>query len=170
MRLSIIFILIGLQIFAINGLSQGGWNIGYIEVDSIAEKDISRQVKIDFKRNYSLVQDIEKKSIRYFIEPQDTTLINIDGNTIKLIERRKIYVDHGNYNDQYLESLDFVDNRLMKIYNSEIVEVRRDSILFKLDLELYSKMKGKWISIPFIKTILSWIDKEKLDGVMYKLQ
>lgn len=127
--------------------------------------DTGRQVKIDFKN-----PGINKttRQIRHYVEPEDTGQITIEGNSIDLIERRKIYVDHCSYKDQYLETPGYSDYRILRIYDSEILEVKNDSILFRLYLEIYTTRKNKIAGDPVRQIVTSRIGKNKLDGVMIK--
>jgi hypothetical protein len=150
--------------------SQGRWNIGYIKIDSITSKDISRLVKVDFKKKSFSESKNENSSIRYFITPKDSGQIVIWKDTIELIERRYIYVDDGSYNAQYLECPDYEPGRLLRVYENEIMEVKEDSILFRLYIEIYNKRKGKITGEPYRDSALCWISKDKLDGVMIKKQ
>lgn len=161
-RLIAILILVSL---AFTASSQGNWNIGYIPIDSLQPSDTGRQVKIDFKHPGI---NTPPRQIRHFVEPKDTGQITLEGNSIDLIERRKIYVDHGSYKDQYLETPGYSDNRILRIYDSEILEVKNDSILFRLYLEIYTTRKNKIAGDPVRQTVTSRIGKNKLDGVMIK--
>lgn len=162
------FLLSVLLIAAFTASSQSGWDIDYIKVDSISSKDVTRLVKIDFKsRRLSPVDKEEKRiSVRYFISPQDTGQLVIEKDTLSFIERRNIHIDWGFYNEQYLECTHYSSNRSLQAYETEIMEVKEDSILFRLHLETYSKVKGKVSGKPIRWTALTWIEKKKLDGVL----
>ena len=163
-----IFILVILLTPIFHATSQGGWNIGYIEIDSISAKDAGKSVKIDFKQKHIVNKEKKNRSVRQLVEPKDTGQITLGGNAFELVERRKIYADWGYYQEQYLECPGYENNRLVKVYDSEILQVKKDSILFRLHLEIYNKRKDKATGEPVRDTVLSWIEKEKLDGVIIK--
>lgn len=148
--------------------SQGSWDIGYIEIDSITTKDITRLVKIDFRHNHTGEMHGKNRSVRHFVDTRDTGQVVIEKDTVDLIERRKIYTDHGSYGDQYLECPDYASNQLLRAYETEIMDVKEDAILFRLYFEIYHKRKGKINSEPYRDAALYWIKKDKLDGVLIK--
>jgi hypothetical protein len=80
-----------------------------------------------------------------------------------LAERRKIYVDHGGYSDQYLECINCKLETLF-IYDATILGLDNQTIMFRFDIE--TKRTGKTV-IKETKTVR--IDRNKLDGFMYKL-
>ena len=147
---------------------QGGWDIGYIPVDSISVKQIGKDLKLDFRAACDTTTKIPK-FLMGFIGKQDTIKISIDNEIIELIERRAIYDDWGFYNEQFLESPDYGPYQVLRVYHSIIEEVQTDSILVRLYLELYNKSKGGKISDTprrFSESI--WIPKTKLNGFMVK--
>jgi len=145
--------------------AQGSWNIGYVPVDSIDKAHVGHSFKIDFK-----TPDIETKSpavrtIRSYVGFRDTGYIFMDTTLVKVLERRKIYVDHGSYNEQYLECPNYSKGFTLRIYDAEILEIDNHSILFRLETELNKNGSGKADKSSKVVRI----EKAKLDGVMYKL-
>ena len=143
--------------------AQGSWNIGYLEVDSISEAHVGKTVRLDFKSVNGWTGLKGPRHIRSYIETKDTASVTIDGTLYLLAERRKIYVDHGSYSDQYLECIN-CSQRTLFIYDAKIINVDTHFIQFQLDLEI--KRAGQsTIKEPQIIRI----DKSNLDGVMYRL-
>lgn len=155
-----------ITIGAFSSAAQGSWNIQHILTDSINENHLGKQIKIDFKGQRSSQRRV-KKSIRAFVQAQDTCIIEIEGVLVELAERRKIYADHGDYKDQYLECLHLINEKILRIYNSEILEIKEKSILFKLNGELLDAETRKKLSE---KEIIVWIDKNKIDGILTEIQ
>ena len=145
--------------FALSSLAQGGWNIGYIEIDSINSNNIGALVKIDFRNNRNVSSARNTKWIRSFIESIDTGQINIEGKTIELVEKRKIYVDHGDYDEQFLECPEYSNNQVLRIYKSEIRDVTDSLIQFKLKLEIFNTKKRKLTGSSIEKEVIVWIEK-----------
>lgn len=151
--------------------SQSAWDIGYICIDSISSKDIGRLAKIDFKwrtdpSNNTVIRD--NRNPRYFITPIDTGQIVFAGDTIELIERRKIYADWGLYREQYLECPNYKQQSILKVYETEIIDVKEDSILFRVFFEIYARGKRNKAQITTRDTALCWIKKNQLNGVIIK--
>jgi len=91
--------------------------------------------------------------------------MKIDNEHYFIYEVRKIGVDYGYYNDQYL-ILESKKKRL-KNFDSEILNIRTDEILFRLFI---GKRKKDIPEKPLDNSIFKdvWIDKKLIDGVMYK--
>lgn len=158
-RLVSLILCIGLTTFC---NAQGSWDIGYIHVDSINETHIGRVVRIDFKSINSGTSPNGQLNIRSYVGTKDTSTLTIDTTLFVLAERRKIYVDHGSYSDQFLECISCKDGAML-IYDSKIIEVNKNSILFQLDIETTNRTDVKRKETKFVG-----IDRSKLDGVMYK--
>ena len=151
-------------IFTSVSSAQGSWNIGYIPVDRLHKDHIGKIIRIDFK-TLNLIRETSKtRNIRDFVGTRDTATLFIDSTEIKVAERRKIYPDHGSYDDQFLDCLN-CNGLIFQIYDAEIVEIGEHSILFKLEIETQEKTSKK----PNKFSKLVWIDKAGLDGMMYKL-
>lgn len=143
--------------------AQGSWNIGYIQVDSINKNHIGQVVRIDFKSSNPRTIPDGQRDIRSYVGTRDTGMLTIDKTVFKLAERRKIYVDHGSYSDQYLECINCNQGSFF-IYDAKIVDVDEQSIQFQLDVE--TKNTDQSIKKE-TKTLR--ISRGHLDGVMYKL-
>jgi hypothetical protein len=156
--------LIPLIFLAIFSNAQGSWNIGYIPVDSINAGHIGRTVKIDFRTPVVDGKPPADRNIRSYVEIKDTVFMNIDSTLFHIAERRKIYVDHGSYRDQFLECIN-CQNLILRIYDAEILEVDQTTILFSFETEINRQSSEK--PDKTLKTVR--IERVKLDGVMYKL-
>lgn len=140
--------------------AQGSWNIGYISIDTLNKRHIGRTVRIDFKTPKIKKEPAAKRHIRSYVGTRDTGVIELDAALMSVTEKRRIYPDHGNYDDQFLECLDCKGSSF-RIYDAEILEVDEQSILFRIVTVLVGK-KDK-------HSKLIWIERDKLDGVLYKL-
>jgi len=152
-----------LSLFQLSAFAQGAWSIGYIEIDSLNENHISLIVKPDFAHDWK--EGWRPKGARGYAMRQDTAQINFEDENLTVIERRKIYPDHGSFDDQFLESADgkyrFYEGVISKIEENRIQFI----LLVEEELTINKKKKKiKWSS-HHLETI--WIEKEKLDGVMF---
>lgn len=150
--------------------AQGGWDIDYITIDSLSIKEIGRDVKIDFK-NTSYPIGSGNPDFMYFISKQDTGSLELDGEIIEFVEQRIIHLDWGFYDEQFLESVNYSDNEIIRIYHTVIEEITSDSILFRVYIETYGRDKKGEIKYglqPRRRCEKVWINKTKLDGVMVK--
>ena len=140
--------IIALLVFAIFTSSylqaQGGWDIGYIFQDSISASEIELEVKVDFiSRDRKLSQS--KHPIN-FLSKEDTSLIVLCGNdTLRFVEKRNIHSDWGFYNEQYLESANYLNDENIRLRTTKFVirEVQTDSIYFELHASIFRIRKKK---------------------------
>jgi hypothetical protein len=142
---------------------QGGWNIGYLKVDSISKDHIGKRVRIDFKSSYAWTSPDRLRHIRSYVGTKDTGSITIDTTLLIIVERRKIYVDYGDYNDQYLECINCKHESVF-IYDAIILDFDDQAIKFQFDIE--TKRIDQTVTKD-TKTV--FIDRKQLDGVMYML-
>jgi hypothetical protein len=143
------------------GHAQGGWNIGYLPVDSISKNHIGRVVRPDFKTKNPWLNAAGQRGIRSYVGTTDTGIVTIDTTTLMLAERRKIYADHGSYSEQYLECLN-CENGAFLVYDAEIKDVDERSIELLLLVEVKEPGKSKSRQTRTVRLL-----KEKLDGVMF---
>ncbi|MBL7858677.1 MAG: hypothetical protein JNM57_13395 [Cyclobacteriaceae bacterium] len=148
---------------------QGSWDIGYIEVDSITARQIGESVKIDFK-HFNAGSKRTSKWVRPYVTPQDTATISFNGTESQVIEKRKIYVDQGSFNEQYLEIVDQDKLLIKKIYDSKLVEVTSDSLKFLVTIDFYDKQSNGREGRNSSTMKMLWINRESLDGIMIKNQ
>ncbi len=147
---------------------QGSWNIGYIEVDSIETSHIGKSVKIDF-RHHSSERNTSSKRVRSYVTPEDTTTITLNERQLRVTEKRNIYVDHGSFDDQYLEILDD-DNALVdRIYDTRLIEIEADKFKFLITVETYKILTKEREKKIDSKAMEVWINKGSLDGLMVKI-
>lgn len=149
--------------------SQGGWDIGYISIDSVNQDVIGIDVKLDFRNESDTVKTIPK-FLMNFIGIEDSARIFIDSQEFELKEKRNIHADWGFYDEQFLECSGFNKSEIIRIYHSVIERQTKDSILVRLYIEVYSKYKkGKLSNSPDRRYCISeWIPRQKLNGVMIK--
>jgi hypothetical protein len=143
-------------------LAQGSWNIGYLPVDSISRLHLGRMVKIDF-RSFVYYEHVDKRPVRSYVGTRDTGSLSIDTTLLRFAEIRKIYVDNGNYDDQYLLCLT-PRYAGLRIDEAEILEVTQQTIVFRMELVNGDIGSAKAEKI----SKLVQIRKVDLDGVMYK--
>jgi len=149
--------------------AQGSWDIGYTKVDSIKSIDIGKIVQIDFKHQGDLKEKRNSWSIRDYVVSKDTGKIILDGKKEILFERRRIYVDHGSFNDQYLEIKSEDNGYSKRIYYATLLKIERDRLKFSVNIETFVvKEEQKGIRIKTeVKEI--WIDRKDLDGLMTQI-
>ena len=147
--------------YSIPTFSQGSWNMGYVKTDSITEHLLGKKVKIDFKYIYE-PGEIKCEYAWCYIRSRDSGIIEIEGEQVLFVERRKVHVDSGVFEDQYLEGWNMNGGRI-QIFDCEIREIRSSRILFRL----YAKiLKSGNTGTPTDIEYLAWIDLNKLDGLI----
>jgi hypothetical protein len=146
--------------------AQGGWDIGYKKSESITIQDTGRHVKMDFK---SLKKTNPNILINLLSREDTSILILCNNDTLKVIEKREIYIDWGYYEEQYLESSDYLKDTNIKfrINESIIKDVKSDSIQFKILVSILKTKRKKSFNIGN-KEFDVWVSRYNLDGVMYK--
>ena len=155
-------------IIAINGFSQGSWNIGYVEIDSLDSDYLNTQIKLDFKHDWMKIEKPKKRSVRHYVSPKDTAYILINNGKTVLIERRAIYVDHGSFNDLFLEIVNYENDISKRIYDTEIIQIERARIKVRVVIQSYEIRNEQIKEELESETLEFWIDKDKLDGIMIK--
>ena len=135
MRYILSIILIGF--IGTNCFSQGSWNIGYVEIGSLNSDYLNTQIKLDFKHDCPKIKKWKRRSLRHYVAPEDTAYLLINNSKTVLTERRKIYVDHGSFNDQFLEIENYDKNISKRIYDTEIVQLEKDSIKVRVVIQYY---------------------------------
>lgn len=143
--------------------AQGAWDIGYLKVESINRNHIGKTVRIDFKSTNAWTSSDGERGIRSYIGTKDTGTITIDTTLLRIAERRKIYVDHGGYNDQFLECINCKHESVL-IYDAVILALDSQKKTFQFNIETKRTYQA-----VINDTITVSIDRNKLDGVMYKL-
>ena len=170
MKSSILILLSAFFFTSVNCSGQGGWNIGYISVDSLGKQDISRDLKIDFRSESDTLNTIPS-FIMNLVAIEDTVTLYMDGEKVTFIEQRNIHLDWGFYDEQFLECPNAPHNKVIRVYHTVIEEITTDSILFRLYIEQYDKYKKGKVkvgTIPRRRTESVWIEKKIIKGVMIK--
>jgi hypothetical protein len=153
-------------LFSFDSSSQGGWNIGYLPIDSVGLSDIGKDVKLDFGGK-SIFSTGNLNQVRTIVSPQDTAKVLINEEEVELVEVRNIYSDWGFYNEQYLECKNYSINQAIRIYHTVIEDVNGDSIKFRIYIEAnWRHKKGNFNGDPIRSCRSLWIEKEKLSGLM----
>ena len=96
-------------------------------------------------------------------------MISFDGEEIKVVEKRGIYVDHGSFADQYLEIVDQDNPLVERIYDTRLIEIAGDRLKFLISIDSYdkhSKRRDEKIDST-VKEI--WVNRRSLDGLMIKI-
>lgn len=153
------------------GFSQGAWNIGYIHADSINESTIGIPVKIDFKHDFLESVAIRRNWVRNYIQWEDSTVVFMDRIVVQLIEKRFLYTDHGSFDDQYiLISPRGSGKKENRIYDTQLLKIEGEQLLFELRIETYIQRNGKWLlsDEPPLKSEI-WLSRDQLDGLMIKI-
>lgn len=135
--------------------------MGYIKKDSIAEHLVGAKVKIDFKYIYE-PGETKCEYAWCYIRSRDSGIIELEGEPVLFIERRKVYVDSGVFKDQYLEGWNRHGERI-QIFDCEIREVSNSRILFRLYAKIF---KSENTGTPTNIEYFAWIDVSKLDGLI----
>lgn len=175
MRYSKNLIFTFLIFLSLNVFSQGGWNIGYIVLDSISISQIGEKIKIDFKKENVQKENIKKRILKnaidfspiWYIRMMDSVQLKIENENYLIYEVRKIGVDYGYYDDQYLVLENRSNQKKLKVFDSEILTIKNDKILFRFFIGLRKKDAPDNLPNDLIFKDV-WIDKKLIDGVMYK--
>ncbi|WP_411811610.1 hypothetical protein ACLB9Y_17775 [Chryseobacterium scophthalmum] len=138
--------------------AQGGWNIGYLKVENINKNDIGKTFRIDFKSDKIKEKD---PFIRSYFSTKDSNFLLIDNNKIKFIEERKINVDSGYYDNQFLICKSC--KAPLKILDMILLEIKIEKLVFLADFEL--DIDNKANTIKFKKEIE--VSKNELDGLIF---
>lgn len=140
--------------------SQGGWDLGYVPLDSINESWINKEVRIDFKStNDDEIKGIVNTfAIRKLLSSKDTITLNIGDSSVKFIEDWKVYVDQGLLKNQYLKSIEAKECLIDKII---IEELNNTTIVVKLNFLNLNKCKYDCASSVVISKFL-------IKGFLYK--
>ena len=135
-----------------------------------------KDLKIDFKKGSLRKENIKKRLTENGIEfnaiwgirNMDSIQLNIENEDFFVYEVRKIGVDYGYYDDQYLILKNRRNQKKLKVVNSEILSIEDDRIQFRLFIELRKKdFPDSSTNALTFKDV--WIDKKLIDGVMYKI-
>ncbi|MFN9861914.1 MAG: hypothetical protein ACK55U_00740 [Bacteroidota bacterium] len=126
-------------------LGQDGSDILYGTVDKLDKSYIGDFLHLDFYN----------KSFRG--KPVDTIAIKIENSSIRFVERRKDNGFNNWFNQQWLESLDNVDGKKIKIVKSRLDKITADSVFVTNYLEFFTDdklEKEKELKNSFPRTII----------------
>ena len=152
-RITLVIILI----FTINSYSQDGSDIKYVRISELDNSYIGKFVHLDFYRHSFGGTNFYNKDL------SDTVKIKLNEKIIEFKEHR---VDNGFNNwfsEQYLESIETLNNFRIRVSKMEIKEIKPKSIIVNLHVEyrngngiLYPE-KSEKIQYEFPKSILTEI-------------
>jgi hypothetical protein len=97
----------------------------------------------------------------------DTVRVAIDNKLITVTERKGTGADYWYFDNEYLESFDYAPGLILRIKEIEILEMRTDSILFRMTMERYKKVRNKLEQVS-LDTKDTWIPKAKIEGILLK--
>ena len=102
---SILWIIV--LLFPFVGLGQGAWNIGQIDVDSLSDSFIGKEIRINFKSQKELMISTPSpiKWARSFERSEDTVKLKLSLGEIAFKENWRTWCDHGVLNEQSLISI-----------------------------------------------------------------
>jgi hypothetical protein len=140
--------------------AQDGSNIIYKRVKQLGKSDINRFVHLDFYRN------------SFRTKSRDTIIINFGNKPIKFIEHRQDDGYNNWFREQYLESVKNEDGTSIRITQSCIDRIRKDTLYVTNYYEFFDKemnpiagkseiMKGKYPT-KIIYGVLIDADRKRL--------
>lgn len=149
--------------------SQGSWNIGYIGIDEVDNELLGKTVSLDLTNKTSLIPSSSKIAIRRILNRIDTCEIEIDGSSYQFLERRSIYVDHGAFNDQYLESIPGDSKQVIRIYAGKIINISDNKIQLMAMTKEGNPIRAGWMFDDSFTLKTFWIKTEMLDGFLIEI-
>ena len=154
------FCLITFLVLSLNSLlfAQGGWNIGYLKIGDITKNDVGKIFRIDFKSEKFKENG---KSVRDYLIKKDSNFLSIDNNQIEFVEERKIHVDAGYYEDQFL-----VCKKCkvpLKILDMLLSKIKEETLIFVVNFEM--DINDQSDKINFKKEVE--VHKNELDGLIF---
>jgi len=157
-----IILIATLLLFNVNLFSQGGVNVVYTAIDTVDKSLVGQKVKIDFKSVKGTKEYlIQKARIR------DTVRLKIDNKLITVIEHKGTGADYWYFDNEYLESFDYNPGLILRIKEIEILDIKPDSIQFRMTLEQFKKLKKELERVSF-ETKDTSIPKDKIEGILIK--
>ena len=75
--------------------------------------------------------------------------------------------DYWYFDKEYLESFDYNPGLVLRIEEIEIVDMMTDSILFRMTLDQFKKVK-KNLERVSLETKGTWILRDKIEGVLIR--
>jgi hypothetical protein len=169
-----VILMLGTTLVAMSVNGQEKAPVRYIPTDSISFVPTNKKVKLDFKTDKQKIGKYPSyyPSLRGVNRSQDdihwygdTVVLAIDGQNIEFIERKGKTVDYYLFWVECLLSRDYKRGYSLVIPYSNILDIRTDSVLFRLTIDLYKKKKRHWKKLDS-RTNRLWVSKERLDGVL----
>lgn len=148
------------------GFCQGGWNIGYLEIDSLSERDINLEVRLDFK---SKVEETDPEfNIRKKLFPSNVEYLQVGEMSGWFSEVRNIGPDYGYFDDQILIQFNPIFGKMMLIRDSWIRGVSKDSVSLFVNLEVYDISGGEKSGFEKKEKVTLVVNKSILDGFLIR--
>lgn len=122
-----------LVLFTQIAFGQDGGNMHYIKPDLLTAEHIGKFVHLDFGSRSFAFHDFDRK------RPLDIVPIELNGKKANFIEHR---VDDGYNNwfrDQYLESVESIEGKKIRMVKSKLLESKGDSIKVESYFETFDK-------------------------------
>lgn len=149
-------------IFSGDLFSQGGVDVRYVAIDTLNKSLIGQKIKIDFKSSNGTKRHVMQKA-----RIRDTVAITINDKPFTLFERKGTGTDYWYFDKEYLESFDYNPGLILRIKDIEIVDMSDDSILFRMTLDQFRKVKDNLEQVSS-ETTDTWILRDKIEGVLIR--
>ena len=144
--------------------SQGAWNMLYYPLDSLDGSFKAKEIRIDLKKSVLDVYD-SKTNIRRHFNNNDSAYVGTGKRSKLLIERWKIYADHGALSDQYLEFIDTSSEKKHIIREVYLKSVNKKFLI--LEGNFYCISKGKE-ELVYTRKVFR-IPKKSVKGFLTKI-
>lgn len=147
--------------------------VRFISVDSVSKIGKGQKVKLDFRtrQGWIGVVPLAFPGLRGSRQIDgnwigDTVSLTIDDEEVVFFERKGKTVDWYQFMLERLESTTYRHRHVLIIPHSTIQEIRNDSMLIRLHIELYKQRKNKnWKKIN-VKVRDTWMETSRLDGFL----
>ncbi len=150
----------------------------YVTVDSLKYIKSGQEVKLDFKTNdYKLNYSRIYPSLKgahpipeSTIWVGDTVNLIIDDRRIEFIEYKGKTPDWYLFSAEHLESNNYTTGHILIIPGAKIIDIKGDSVLFRLTMELFENKRTQRGNPKDSWTIDKWIPKKMLEGVLIDME
>ena len=133
---------------------QDGSDIRYFKVYGVDSSLSGKYVQFDFFR-----RSFGGRAI-------DTVTINIDDRPIKFMERRKDNGYNNWFSQQYLQSIDKINDETVRISKFKLDSITTNSFIVTMYLDFYDSNNG--FLVDKSRDIKYWFDKKDITEVLVK--
>jgi hypothetical protein len=162
---------------------QGGVDVVHVAIDSVNSSFVGREVKLDFK-----CASCGKGAGSAW--RRDKVMLEIDTVLVEFMEVKGRGVDHYYFKDEYLQSLAFKPEHVLRVDQCVVRRIDQDRILFEITFVLYRKTDknqaddfidkeqvmqlygrgGKVQNYSFLNSWRRdvWIERDKLDYLLIR--